>query len=283
MKTGWKIFWIVCGIAAGIGFSCCVAAKVLGVTKEAIEGRFPRGIGIIEDAYDGGDWEDAEELEEDAEQKFSGVTAIEADIAAGQVEILMSEDLSDEVILKTEGVNRRLKLKYYMEGSELKIKTSGKLRYLNRLSNVGMISIYVPEDYRFEECSIEIKAGSLYIEHIQADDLSVEVDAGEAEINSFRAEEVDFDCGAGSIKAAGISGNEMDINCGVGEIIYTSAGKETDYNYEVSCGIGEINCGSSSYSGLGRSSHIDNDADRDMKIECGIGSVTVSFTNEPDL
>ena len=47
MKKGWKIFWIVCAATAAIGFVCCVIAKVLGVTTDMIEGRFPHGIGVI--------------------------------------------------------------------------------------------------------------------------------------------------------------------------------------------------------------------------------------------
>ena len=52
MKRGWKIFWIVCGICTGIGLICCAAAFALGVTTEAIENRFPNGIGIVRKGID---------------------------------------------------------------------------------------------------------------------------------------------------------------------------------------------------------------------------------------
>ena len=55
MKRGWKIFWIVCAVCAGIGLVCCSIAFIMGVTVEAIENRYPNGFGFVGriDSYDG--------------------------------------------------------------------------------------------------------------------------------------------------------------------------------------------------------------------------------------
>ncbi len=49
MKRGWKIFWIVCAACLAVGLVCCAASFAMGVTAEAIAGRFPNGIGFVMD------------------------------------------------------------------------------------------------------------------------------------------------------------------------------------------------------------------------------------------
>ena len=73
--------------------------------------------------------------------------------------------------------------------------------------------------------------------------------------------------------------SSADIQCGVGSIVYTASGHEEEYNYEIECGIGEVLCGDSSYSGLGKNRHIDNNADKDISIEGGVGSVIIDFAS----
>ena len=78
MKTGWKVFWIVCAGAIAIGFVCCAVAFGLGVTQDAIHGRFPNGFGYV-----GGSGKEAEDIHE----SFKGITEIDAEIAAGEVSV----------------------------------------------------------------------------------------------------------------------------------------------------------------------------------------------------
>ena len=58
-----------------------------------------------------------------------------------------------------------------------------------------------------------------------------------------------------------------------------SAGKKTDYNYRLSCGAGTLSLEDEEFAGLGRSKIVDNDgAARKMQLECGMGTLEVSFT-----
>lgn len=120
-------------------------------------------------------------------------------------------------------------------------------------------------------------AGSLEVYEIYARDFSVEIGAGEVVINKFQADEAEFECGAGSITASGDVRSLADIHCGVGSIAYTASGREEEYNYDIECGVGEVICGDNSYSGLGKDRHIDNNADKDISIEGGVGSVIIDF------
>lgn len=290
MKKGWKIFWIVCASCLGIGVVCCAVSFIMGVTIEKIEDRFPngitlgRGIGIF--MYDD-DYEEENALvaESDDRQNFSGVRSLDIDVWAGEVEIRTLEEAyqghhqeqhGQEVIVETQGVSSKMRLQYYMDGDELKIKAKKKLFGIK--NGAGKIYVYVPQGYQFEEVSLDVGAGTLYVENIRAGEFSVDIGAGEAVIDSFTADEADLNCGAGEITAAGNVMREADIDCGMGEITFTASGKQSDYDYKISCGIGEVVCGDMSCSGIGSERKVSNGASREMNVDCGVGEVTIHFS-----
>ena len=81
----------------------------------------------------------------------------------------------------------------------------------------------------------------------------------------------------GTVEVSGDTRQKADLECGVGSLVYTAAGKETDFNYRLECGVGELNIGESSYSGLGVERTIDNRAQRTMDISCDVGSTEIYF------
>lgn len=291
MKRGWKIFWIVCAACMGVGIVCCAVSFTLGVTIEAIEKRFPDGFGFVtksEDAYEDADdydiddysvddYDEGDIIEGSKRLSFKNAGSLDVDVWAGQIDVTTDTSLSDEIVIETTNINKKLGLKCYMDGNELKVVSRKKVLRVNN-GKAGKIMISMPADIRFAEASVGLSAGYLHIVDISADELSVDVGAGEGSVEGFRAYEADLDCGAGSLIAAGIAEKQVDIDCGVGEIIYTAQGKESDYNYNIDCGVGEIVCGKNTYSGLGRSKTIDHHGSREMDIDCGIGSVAVNFS-----
>lgn len=267
MRKGWKIFWIICGTMVVIGLVCCAVAWGMGVTTSMLHNRFPYGIGWVRDDDPG---PDAENIHE----SFAGVTEIDMELAAGKV--IFMEGSGSEVRVDTDNLREKLGFNCYMDGNKLRLASKKRLSNLKNIGR-GTITVTLPGDMTFEEVSLSVGAGTLEIESVNTGDLSVEVGAGEVVIDSFLADEADFGCGAGSIEARGEVRKEADLKCGVGSIEYTAFGHETEYNYDIECGIGEIVCGSNSYSGLGRGQNIDNNADRKISIEGGVGSVIVSF------
>ena len=279
MKKGWKVFWIVSAILLALGFVCCIASVALGVTTEMIESRLPDGVHLV---YDNPDHEDDEEssgttLEGNSFQSFDGIREIDMAVGAGNVEIVSAPEGTGEVTVKTESVDKRLKLQCYMDGDELKIHTRKELSGLTDIKE-GKIQISIPSDCVLGDVSIDVGAGKLYVEKILADYIGISVGAGEAKLAQFAVKELSMECGAGSIEASGEVREEADIECGMGEINYTAFGEEMDYNYGISCGIGEVVLGSKRFSGLGREADISNGASKNMFIECGIGSVAVNFS-----
>ena len=87
--------------------------------------------------------------------------------------------------------------------------------------------------------------------------------------------------GAGSFEFYQFDVLNMYADCGAGEIDMVVTGKEKDYNYDLSCGMGEIDLENSEYSGIGIEKNISNEgAKKDMVLECGMGENDVEFTGE---
>lgn len=296
MKKRWKIFWTVCGICAGLGFICCIMSLMLGVTTEAINARFPGGIKVTRNF--GIMWQDNESdwawgivprraREEDAMASFSGVRSIDADVTALEIIVQPAERGADgpalksgDVFLEAEDISKWLELRYYMEGDELKIRSAKNKAVLRNLGYTGTVTLSIPMGQPLEKASFRNGAGTLYIEDIQARELTVDVGAGEAHIDGFASEKADLSCGAGEISAFGKASTGARIECGVGEVVYEAFGRQEDYNYDLTCGIGEIMCGTDEYTGLNNSRKIDNGAAKTINVECGIGNVEINFTEE---
>lgn len=304
MKRGWKIFWIVCAVCLAIGFVCCAASFVMGVTAEAIENCFPNGFGFVlnnddyDDSYDydEDDYNDSAHhpdsrhdgetdfyetghpdniIEGSKRLSFQNANAVDMEVWSGDITVMTDASLSNEITIDTDNINKKLRLRCYMNGNELKIVSAKRVNVRG-----GKIVLCLPEGISFEEVSVGLTAGRLHIRDVDANELSVDVGAGEGIIDNFRAYEAALACGAGSLTAAGAAEGEVDIECGVGEIVYTAQGKETDYNYDIECGVGEIVCGENSFSGLGREQTIDHHSSREMNINCGIGTVAVNFSEQ---
>ena len=271
MKKKWKIFWIVCAITGGIGMCCLFISLGMGVTLEKIENELPNGISI-------GKFESEDTREvivpPDLEDFYQEIKKLDLDLTAGELQILESED--SDIYVETEGINEKLDLQYYAKGDALVLTTEKSLAGVVNQS-FGTIYIYLPKDYHLEEAEISVHAGVLYIEDIHARELSVEVGAGEADIDDFEVREAEFDCGAGEITVSGLADKKIDIDCGMGNVSLTTSDDEQNYNYDLTCGVGEIVCGSNSYSGIGGNQKVDNQASKEMNIDCGIGGVIVEF------
>lgn len=262
MKRRWKIFWTVCGITAAVGFACCIAALALGVTAEMIEGRFPTGFGIVS----GGKMS--------SQESYTGVRKIDMDLSVGDVEVLPTD--GHEVVVETEGISRRLGFASNIDEDELEI-TSKKWSIFGSRKWTGKIYLYLPKEVTLEEISLGIGAGNLTVRDLWAEEFSLSVGTGNGHVENFTAREADIDCGAGMISASGCASRTLEFDCGVGEIEYVAPGTEAHYDYDVNCGVGEVRIGSREYSGLGRSGQVNNGMGRKIKIDCGVGSVTVDF------
>ena len=166
-------------------------------------------------------------------------------------------------------------------------ETSGKITITDtRSGNVKkkkQIKVIVPSGKDFDTVSLGVDMGTIDLEcDLKVQELSVEVGAGEfSGYGNITAAYCDLQVGAGTIDIDQLDIQKLNADCGAGEIDMVVTGKEKDYNYDLSCGMGEINLEDSEYSGLGIEKTISNEgAQKDMVLECGMGEIDVEFTGE---
>ena len=175
---------------------------------------------------------------------------------------------------------------YDDSGKNVTVKESSdtlKVKSTKKLSKNRKVCISYPEDVKLQELEIEMGAGTVYLNRdIETEKLSVEMGAGEFESkNPVTAREADLEIGTGSMTFADLSAGKTDGECGLGELDLTLTGTQEDYNYDLECGVGNLDVGSDSYSGLGREKSISNKgADRKLNLECGMGNISVDFSGK---
>ena len=166
-------------------------------------------------------------------------------------------------------------------------ETSGKITITDtRSGNVKkkkQIKVIVPSGKDFDTVSLGVDMGTIDLEcDLKVQELSMEVGAGEfSGYGNITAAYCDLQVGAGTIDIDQLDIQKLNADCGAGEIDMVVTGKEKDYNYDLSCGMGEIDLENSEYSGLGIEKNISNEgAKKDMVLECGMGEIDVEFTGE---
>ena len=166
-------------------------------------------------------------------------------------------------------------------------ETSGKITITDtRSGNVKkkkQIKVIVTSGKDFDTVSLGVDMGTIDLEcDLKVQELSVEVGAGEfSGYGNITAAYCDLQVGAGTIDIDQLDIQKLNADCSAGEIDMVVTGKEKDYNYDLSCGMGEINLEDSEYSGIGIEKNISNEgARKDMVLECGMGEIDVEFTGE---
>lgn len=297
MKRGWKIFWIICGSAFALGLVLCITGKAMGeVTMEGIAKAYKNDIHIkrsmiyafndwddddndyYDDDYDG--YEKADNIPARGEgiSNFTGIRELDVDVKA--LEVIVKQGDGDDIRVDISHMDKRLQkdLEFENEDGELSIETTDNSFFDNiRRSKAGRIIIELPKNNTIKDASFKIGAGKLTIEALNAGNLNIDVGAGEVIARQFTVKDLEVDCSAGSGEFNGSVTNNADISCGIGKINMTLAESRKDYNYELKCGLGKLKIGRDEYSGHESKKRIDNGTHRKMKIECGVGEVTVSF------
>lgn len=178
------------------------------------------------------------------------------------------------------------------------------------------IYLYLPKDAALDEINIDfgagiLESGSLRAREIEinagagdcrfegleaADSIDLDMGAGKVTVDKLTAREAELDIGVGELRVSGMEVSkevqicvsmgyavvngvftgEMDAECSMGSLDLTLQGVETDYNYELDCGMGNVTIGGKDYSGWA-----DNDVNygsrNTLDITCSMGNVNVMF------
>lgn len=193
--------------------------------------------------------------------------------------------------LKAEGVG---KVQCYVKNGVLNVKAVRTNIKLNNPS--GSIILYVPEGQYFEKVDIElgagqmtlddlnagkialdVGAGQILVRNLQAETITTSVGVGQLEIDSMNVDVLDVEVGMGEISGTGTINESVDIECAMGNVELKLAGSPQDFNYRLEMAAGNLDLGKDSYSGLAQERRIDNGADKNMEIECSMGNVSIQF------
>ena len=205
-----------------------------------------------------------------------------------------------------------------LSGAEFKINTADKFsvesnhKYISVKDNNGKLCISetkklfavspkgatvilnVPENFVFNEATIDTGAGKVEIETLSCDVLKLSLGAGKADIKNLTANSrADIDGGAGKLSIDGgklcnlnldmgvgklmlksrIEG-KSDLDYGVGETNLTLLGSREDYKIELDKGIGEAKLAGEDM----KDDFVYGTGENTIEIDGGIGSINIDFS-----
>ena len=287
MKKGTKGMLIAAGAFAVAGIGLCIG----GISVAAVEtggNVFDQAGQLLQDNdYPLAGlihWGNAQYHSSDIDWDALDGNTVDMDFAS-DLEISLKYD--ELLIQEYDGDKIRVNVANDAKNDVVVKETSGKITITDtRSGNVKkkkQIKVSVPSVKEFDTVSLGVDMGTIDLEcDLKVQELSVEVGTGEfSGYGNIAAAYYDLQVGAGTIEIDQLDVQKLNADCGAGEIDMVVTGKEKDYNYDLSCGMGEIDLENSEYSGLGIEKTISNEgAKKDMVLECGMGEIDVEFTGE---
>jgi len=223
------------------------------------------------------------------------------DIETGGISTVIREWDGSGINVDTSNLSRdvRRRLDVNQTGDRLRIATGTRtgINFGINLGNETLI-VQVPAGMKFEsvlldtgagqiivekvignQVEISVGAGQIDIDFLEANTLDVDIGAGQGIIGNFKADRANMHVGAGQLDITGTVEERADLDCGIGEITFNVRGSQEEFGHNISVGIGEATFGNLSVAGLGRDSTGNQDREKLIDINVGIGSVTVNFIN----
>jgi hypothetical protein len=170
--------------------------------------------------------------------------------------------------------NGELEIEYEPDDINISIDILGTSGYKRE------ILVELPPDFALDELEFDLDAAIVDadVSDIKVARMKIDADAADITIAAGMADILKIDVDAGNVEVTTSVGSSADIEADMGNVLLALQGDESDYNYEISCGLGSVQIGGSDYSGLDNErSVINNGAFGQIKINCDMGSVKVSF------
>lgn len=281
MKKFAKIMLIIACIflILGVGFAAAGAAMGATVKDMDLSEDFKDGVQIMKNIIISDDVlerddnsSDTDSFGSDGIRTFSAELTDRLEIDLCSDELILREYDGDKVMIEVEDE----------DADDVKIQSSSKLEIkTTKAKSNRCIIVSYPRGKNFSEMEISVDAGSVNVENaLYADKLDVQIGAGEfVNESTISVKELDVEVGAGSAEIMGLTAKKIDGECSLGSLMLEINGKETDYNYKLECGVGEISIDGESYGGFAKEKKITNTgASGEIDLECGVGEIEISFS-----
>lgn len=309
MKKFNKVMLIMAGVLGVTGVGLSISGVAMGATLEGVEmvNDVRSRLGQVKTDLVALDWDDEDDWDDDEDDWDDDDYRVRRRAASGNgqgncvnqgvteegnrfYEFNHPQELdvelrADELILEEyEGELVRVEVANDDEenvtiscsSQELEIKSS-------KIAQDRIVTIYYPTGSEFQKVSLGVDMGNiLLISDLTAAELDLSAGAGNIENEgTLTAREIDIEVGAGGIELTDVDGDRIDGECAAGELILELAGRESDYSYQLECGMGNILINGEEYSSIAGEKTVRNpDSIRTMNLECGMGTIEVDFQEE---
>jgi len=226
--------------------------------------------------------------------KYSvGSDILELNIEVGGCELKVEESGDNNFYLEAENTK---KFQGYVKDGVLYVKGTVNTGVINDLTACE-ITLYVPQNVHFDKVNAQLGAGNMEWKDLNVNEAFFEVGAGQITLSSIQADTLELTVGMGEILAEEMQVKELDaevdmghffaegsisegasVECNMGSLEMKVDGKWEDFNYDLDCGMGNLQLGENTYSGISNEKEIDNQADKEMEIKCAMGNIEIEFT-----
>lgn len=226
----------------------------------------------------------------DVEKFAIGSSIADLNLKVGGAAFRVKESDDNQYYVEAEDVS---KFQAYVEGECLYIKT---LKSSVDGIDDSKVTLYVPAGVQLKSLWAELGAGQIILENINAARQDITVGAGQITIKDMQAQTMTVEVGMGELVATDVTvdtlnaevgmghmllkgaiNKEANIECAMGSVEVECQGEKDDFNYEIDGALGEVVIGNRQYAGVTQEQKINNNASKDMKLECAMGSLVIDF------
>lgn len=265
MKKSTKALLIAAFCCVLVGLSFCIASFFFGISERGMTDVVQQGRVQLEEKLGwfrdiGTDLSKSEKTETEFSETYANITELDLDLDETNCVLIPWQ----EAEWKVSGSRLPTGFSCSQDGTKLKIRSKKSTWNFWKFGNeTSVLEIYVPERELLEEVKIDLGTGELTVQE-----------------GFIRSEKLEVDCGVGNCSLRMDIRKEMKIDCGVGEVDATLLGKSTDFDYNLQCGVGEVMIDGESYGSIGAETKVSHDASKEIRIDCGVGSVSVEFEED---
>ena len=285
MKRFLKVILILAAVFGVAGLGLTAGGAAMGATMgdvSVLDHGITQVLRVL-DHEDSWEVEDSEEDMDEQEDDFQadaeiavtekGVLADSADSSAytkvyeaSAVSDLFCDLRYEELVLKT------------WNEDKVQVKVSGKDHNRIQISNNNG-SLRIASNQKVRNRSIEIFCP----ENLSFHKIKLQMGAGTIENSgSLDIKEADFTVGVGTADISELQVENLKGSCGMGDMELTLTGKAAEYNYELKCGLGNLEVDDSLETSItsGNKQITNEGATKNIKLDCGMGNVQVEFEED---
>lgn len=188
--------------------------------------------------------------------------------------------------IKAERVNSR-RFSTRQDGGRWEIRCDNRSSGLSKINwgnnwakKAPIVVITLPRGFTADRLDLEMGMGFLTAEGLSADHSDIYLGMGEMDLVDFSSGNCELEVGMGSLTLDGKLTGNGEVTCGMGSAELFLQGRQSDYGFDASVGMGSVNIGFHSIGGFGGEMTLNTGAPNFYTVDCGMGSVDIVFIEE---